>query len=164
MSKVAKDFGSFVNDRAYDEYLNTNNSKFTEDDIADLFIQFTKSQQKAQLKTEDYVRTWIEEWCDLFPKGVRSGGKLIRSVPQDCVAKMAKFLKTYKYDRDLIFFATRAYLTDRRLDNYAYTRCATYFINKIGVGSELADWCDRCKDMDLKEEQVKYDIIEDEWT
>lgn len=158
MSKIATDFGSFVNDKTFERYAESKATKLEEDDIVDLFLEFTKVQQKQTLGTQSYVRTWIDEWCALFPAGIKSGGKMLRSHPTDCLAKMTRFVKKYKYDRDLIFFSTREYLKDRALDDYNFTRCATYFIDKLGVGSTLAEWCEKCKDFDLTVEHARYDI------
>lgn len=159
MSRIAKDFGTFVNDKTFDMYTE-GTDKLNEDDIADLFIEFTKKQQKNTLKTEHYIRTWIDEWCNLFPKHVKSGGKLVKSDPNECLKKMTTFIKTYRYDRDLIFFATKEYIKERALDDYNYMRCATYFIHKLGVGSELAEWCEKCKELDLTDESKTLEITE----
>lgn len=159
MSKIARDFGSYVNDRTFDMYT-VGEDKLEEDDIADLFIEFTKKQQKDTLKTEYYIKTWIDEWVHLFPEGLRSGGKIVRSDPYECLKKMVTFLKKYPYDRDLIFFSTKEYIRERAMNDYAYMRCATYFIHKLGVGSELAEWCEKCKNLDLTEEHRQLEIRE----
>ena len=160
MEKQLKDFGKFVSDKILDTYVEDSSVTCTEDDIADMFVEFTKLQQKQKLKLEDYVKSWIDEWAQLFPKGIRSGGKPVRSNPKDCLPKMIAFVKEYKYERDLIFFATKKYLAERSLSNYDYTRCAVYFIGKKGEGSDLAAWCDQCSDSDLTEEKVLLPISE----
>jgi hypothetical protein len=94
---------------------------------------------------------WIEEWLDLFPRGVRSGGKLLRADSQSCLKKMEVFTKTYPaYTKDVIMEATRRYLEDRAAVNYEYTRCAVYFIYRLEKQggetiSDLASWCDQVK-------------------
>jgi len=106
-----------------------------------------------QLKDEiqkDEVDGWIDEWLDIFPRGIRTGGKLIRSDREGCLNKMRKFLVDYKYDKDTIMKATRAYIDAKAQEGYMYTRCAVYFIYRIEPSkeriSDLADWCGQVKD------------------
>ena len=91
---------------------------------------------------------WIEEWLDLFPRGVKSMGKLVRSDKASCDRKMANFMQEYpKYSNELIMRATKMYLDERRKADWQYTRCAVYFIyrvddNKQEKSSDLAAWCE----------------------
>jgi hypothetical protein len=162
--QITKDFGSYVNTKCFDKYLDGKEDgvyePYSEDGIVDLFIEFTKKQQKTNLKTEHYVREWIDEWVEIFPKGIKSGGKPIRSNAKDCLPKMVSFIKQYKYDRDLIFYATREYIKQQSFKNYDFTRCAMYFIAKQGEGSDLATWCEQCKDADLTKEHQTLEIVE----
>lgn len=95
----------------------------------------------------DDPETWIDEWVDIFPRGVRSGGKLIRSDRAGCLRKMKMFIRDYKYDRATIMTATRRYIDIKAREGYNYTRCAIYFIyktekSKADEHSELAAWCE----------------------
>lgn len=90
------------------------------------------------------VRYWIDNWLNLFPKGIKSGGKLVRSDRAGCIKKMQKFLKENKYPPSLILEATEEYIREFEQRNFMYMLCATYFIDRQGVGSELAA---RCADM-----------------
>lgn len=153
MSKIARDFGAYVNNEAFNIY-NEGGDKFSEEDIADMFVQFTKKQQKEQLAELDYVDSWIDEWLKLFPLGVRSGSKLVRSDRSMCLKKMAAFIKNTRYDRDLIFHATKEYIREFALRDYAYMKCATYFIDKKDEGSELAAQCEKCKNDDMTKEET----------
>lgn len=103
----------------------------------------------VDIKVED----WISDWLELFPKGVKTGGKLLRSDKMGCLKKMEKFVKESGYSSELIKAATSAYLEEREVDDYKYCKCATYFIDKKGEGSELAAWCEQIKD----EPQIKKD-------
>lgn len=96
---------------------------------------------------------WIDEWLDLFPKGVKSGGKLVRSDRTGCLKKMIKFIKDYKYSKDTIIGATRQYIEERRRDGWKYIRCAVYIIEKLGAGSDLAALCENYKE---EESQTVY--------
>ena len=145
--KKAIDFGKYVNEKAFNRYVEESNTdSFEDDDIVDIFIEFTKQQQKETLKTKDYVEAWIDEWMDLFPRGVKSGGKLLRSDKKACLKKLIDFVNETKYDQDTIMQATKDYLFERSLENYAYTKCATYFISKVGEGSELGACCEKLLD------------------
>ena len=99
----------------------------------------------------------IKEWLELFPKGVKTGGKLLRSDAKGCLTKMKTFMKNYKYSWDEIMKATKAYLSEREKDDYQYTRAAIYFIGKHGQGSDLADWCEKIKEQDA--EEIPYEPV-----
>lgn len=94
----------------------------------------------------DNVESWITDWIELFPKGVKSGGKLLRSDKVGCLKKMRQFVKDYKYSKDLIFEATNNYLNEREKDGFKYCKSATYLIDKKGEGSELAALIEDLKD------------------
>lgn len=105
------------------------------------------------------VDEWIDEWIELFPRGVKSGGRLLRSDKQSCLRKMKVFLREYNYSKDVIMAATAAYLNSKRNENYAYTRCAVYFIYRVeasssGRFSDLASWCDQVQH---EKQQPKHD-------
>lgn len=98
----------------------------------------------------DDVEGWIDEWVDLFPRGVKSGGRLVRSDRQSCLRKMKVFLREYDYDRDTILNATRKYVESKANDGYNYMKCAVYFIyradtSRVDKVSDLATWCDQYK-------------------
>lgn len=102
---------------------------------------------------EDDVESWIDAWVDVFPRGVKSGGRLVRSDRQSCLRKMKIFIKEYGYGRDIIMKATKAYIEAKSNENFAYTRCAVYFIYRVEGSradkvSDLATWCDQAKHED----------------
>lgn len=99
----------------------------------------------------------IQEWLSIFPKGVKTGGKLIRSDPKGCLAKMKTFIKKYKYSWNEIMRATESYLEDRAKEDYQYTRAAIYFIEKAGQGSTLAEWCEKIKE--TRDEELPYEPV-----
>lgn len=87
---------------------------------------------------------WVDEWLNIFPKGVRTGGKLVRSDAKTCKSKMLTFLKNYPQfnDKDLIFNVTKRYVQEFAENDYMYMKAASYFIDKKGEGSELAARCE----------------------
>lgn len=93
------------------------------------------------------VEQWFPAWFELWPKGVESMGKLVRSEQKSCLKKMEKFVKDYpEYSSDLIISATSQYLEDRQKKDWQGTRCAIYFIHHRDSGSDLAAWCEKVKD------------------
>jgi hypothetical protein len=124
------------------EFIKTNSSEVTAEKIAVVGVE--------QLKEEitDGIESWIEQWVDLFPRGIKSGGKLVRSDKKECARKMGFFIKEYNYDRETIIAATKAYIESKRQEGWTFMRCATYFIYRVEEStksktSDLAAWCDQ---------------------
>lgn len=106
-------------------------------------------QLKEELQTDpELVENWIDEWIEIFPKNVKSGGRLLRGDKPSCLRKMKIFMREYGYNREVILRATKAYIKSKQSENYAYTRCAVYFIYRIEGNSraermsDLAAWCE----------------------
>ena len=90
------------------------------------------------------VKDWIEEWVNLWPQSVHSGGLSIKSKPKECINKMIKFCKEHpNFTKDTIFAATKMYLIDRRAEGFKYTKRAVYFISKLGEPSLLEGYCEK---------------------
>lgn len=100
------------------------------------------------------VENWIDDWLNLFPKGVKSGGYPVKGDKKNCLLKMKKFIVDHPgVNKEKIFDATKAYLDVKRKDNWAYTKLAKYFIEHKDDGSMLASYCEYIDDrMDQKEE------------
>lgn len=107
-------------------------------------INMFEEPKKVLIVKNESVEDWFDEWIDLWPKGIKTGGKLIRSDKKDCFEKMKKFIKKYKHSSDIILKATQNYLDEFEKQNYQFIKSATYFIDKRGEGSELAA---RCQDL-----------------
>lgn len=104
------------------------------------------------------VEEWIEEWYALWPKGIKSGGYLVRSGIKGCLVKMKKFLKEHsEFDKDIIMKATRDYIEHSRMNNYRYMQLAHYYIYKNNT-SALASNCELIMDKGVVE---KVDYIDD---
>jgi len=88
------------------------------------------------------INSWIKEWFELWPQGVKSGGYYIRTDEKGCHVKLTRFTKKYpKYTKEIILEATRRYLSQRSLESYEYTKLAPNFIDQHGV-SILAGECE----------------------
>ena len=86
------------------------------------------------------VSDWIEQWVNLWPKGVKSGGYYLKPNKQDALSNMQKFVKKYKFTKDQIFEATGNYLKEKERDNWNYCMLGSYFIMKNNM-SQLANYC-----------------------
>lgn len=137
---------------------------FTNAFVTKKFInRFIEKPSKSKLEKES-VEDWIDGWYNLFPKGVKSGGYLVRSSRIDCINKMVKFVKKYpQYSKDIILKATADYIDYYRLNNWKYMSLAHYFISKNDV-SALASACDNIlekiesgKEVDLSVDKYKYE-------
>lgn len=104
------------------------------------------------VQTKISFAEWFNRWMDLWPKGVKTGGKLVRSDKEDCLKKMKAFIAKYKYPHKVIMTVTRQYIEDFEKQDYQFIKSATYFIDKRGEGSELAA---RCQDYKDKPEEPK---------
>lgn len=98
-------------------------------------------------KPEPVNLDWVDEWRVLFPS-TNGKGKVLRSSVKDLKKNFEKFFKAYKYDKDIVFSATKAYLASEAGDNYAYTNENRYFIWDERKGSKLAAWCGNIKNED----------------
>lgn len=95
----------------------------------------------------------VEEYLELFPKGVKNGGnKPLRSNIKDTMAKMRRFQVKYGYNNETILKATKNYV-DRLRGVYTYCPTAEYFIMKDG-SSALATECQMIKDVGSDEDII----------
>jgi hypothetical protein len=86
---------------------------------------------------------FIEEYRELFPKGYKGD-------PKGCKLKMIRFLKEYKYSKELILKATKFYndmVTMEGKDRFRQQ--AHYFIKKEQL-SNLAAYCERVKEGEIE--------------
>lgn len=90
------------------------------------------------LNSDDF----IQEWFDLWPKGIKSGGYYLRTDLLGCSKKMTKFCNNYpEYTKERILEATKSYLDKYKIKGYDYCKLAPYFIEKDGI-STLAGECE----------------------
>lgn len=98
---------------------------------------FRGTKVKSIVKSLD----WLEEWYELFPKGVKAGGYPVRSGLTSCLPKMVAFIKKTNYSQDIIIKATEYYLSELKKVDYNYIQLAKYFIEKNG-NSTLESYCE----------------------
>lgn len=136
-------------ERGYIEYVDENNKSLTFGNLnptnkASFILGEIKPKPKEPEKPVNSL-DWMEEWYALFPKGVKSGGYLVRSGLNTCRAKMFKFLKRNKFSKETIITATRLYLKEMEKVNNSYIQLAKYFIEKEG-SSTLESFCEQVEE------------------
>lgn len=116
---------------------------------------------KANFKRLDDTKVdWIDEWLGIFPKGVKTSGKPVRSDREGCLKKMENFVRKYPYSKDLIMKVTKKYIEDK-LNSNSYIKCATYFIHHKEDGSDLAALCENYEENTVQTPKIinDYDFI-----
>lgn len=83
---------------------------------------------------------WTKEWLDLWPSGVKSGSRYVKASEKDITELLKKFIKKYKFSKEVIIEATKKYLEEKKKVNWSYITCSDYFISKNNV-SLLASYC-----------------------
>ena len=116
---------------------------------------------EKKVKSEDNTLKWIDEWRDLFPKGVRTAGYAIRGTRGGCIKKMKRFIKDHKeVTKEQIFKATKLYVEEKKRVRYAYMRIADYFIEKDG-GSLLESYVEQLDDNETVSDQRVNTLTDD---
>jgi hypothetical protein len=111
----------------------------------DPFVDYEITEKGLAVLGNSISNSWIEEWYDLFPKGIKSGGYLVRDGKSACMKKMDKFIKAHpEFTKEDIIKATKNYVNAFKVKNYEYMRLASYFIEKDGH-STLAAECENVK-------------------
>lgn len=120
----------------------TNNNLFiTKLGIERFFNESTSAPSNESILPK-YKILWIEDWYDLFPKGIKSGGYYVRTSIKDCDKKMFKFLiDNSEFTKDIILEATKNYIEDMKSKNYSMMKLAPNFIYKDGI-SMLSGACE----------------------
>lgn len=165
-------FGKVVNKEDFDKlitdgYLGMHDESkgyvFSNIYITKQFIDRFVEKPKASKVSGESIEDWIDIWYNLFPKGVKSGGYLVRSDKHGCIVKMKKFMKRYpQFTKEIILKATSDYLDYYRMKNWAYVTLAHYFLFKndtsilAGQCEMILDKIESGKDIDLSIDQYKY--------
>lgn len=125
-------------------------------DPVNIEIEIDKVLTKAEKVVN--VKDWIEEWRELFPKGLNSNGYPYRGDKEACVGKMQSFIRNYNYTQEEILNATKIMVNRFKLKNYEFMPQAHYFIEKSRV-SQLKQFCDMVRDgiVKLVKEESSYE-------
>ena len=96
----------------------------------------------SNYSSHEDVEKWIDEWYELWPVGIKSGGYYLRSDKAGSKRKLKKFLESHPhYTKEVVLEATKNYLNEQSIKGYQYTKLAPYFIGKDGL-SVLAGECE----------------------
>jgi hypothetical protein len=113
---------------------------------------FNKEEDIRELDDEE-LKEFLKQLVQIFPSGVKSGGKYIRSaIGSSIVRKFKKFLQEYDYSRDIITKATESYVATKKKEGYKFMKVFTYFIDKQGEDSTLASYCEAIKNGETTEQ------------
>jgi len=116
---------------------------------------------KKDVKFVDTVSHWIDDWRNLFPKGIKTAGYAIKGTRGGCLKKMKKFVKEHKeVTKEQIFNATELYVEEKRRVRYAYMRIADYFIEKDG-GSLLESYIEQLENNETVSDQRVNTLTDD---
>lgn len=122
-------------------------------------LNITTKFEDILFEKEDSIK-WIDDWYDLFPKGIKSGNYQVRSDKPNCIKKLKKFLTLYpQFNKDIIMQATKAYINEFSLKGYNYMKLAPYFIEKDGT-SVLWGYCNNIIEGETNNEK-EGDMIDD---
>lgn len=127
----------------------TNDNKIT-DKAKRLINEVNALFKKVKKKTNDKImgnnyNEKIDEYNQLFPKMKLPTGKAARSSKSNLENAFRWFFQNHEYDWEIVLKATNAYLTERKLNEWKFTRNSQYFIRKQAIDktweSSLANWC-----------------------
>lgn len=115
-----------------------------------LHTDYAPNKTDKTKKTTSKFEILLETYSNLWPKGVKSGGRLIRKTPNSLRAKLQAFVNKRKdLAYESILQGTEAYLATQKSNGWQYTISSDYFISKSG-SSELESWADLAESGDLK--------------
>lgn len=98
---------------------------------------------KSVLKQQIDISSWIDDWYELFPKGIKSGGYYVKTSKKGCEKKLKKFLlENPEYDSEIIIGATKLYIMEMESKGYDRMKLAPNFIEKDSV-SMLSGYCEQ---------------------
>jgi hypothetical protein len=130
------DLEGLINDKVI---LTVNKSlKFNDLSVGKDYISLFTSKKTA---TKQDVSEWIDEYRDLFPKGIGTTGYPFRGSKASCLEKMVKFINQHDYEKTVILDATKEYVAIKRKENYQFMQLADNFIYKNNA-STLASFCE----------------------
>lgn len=88
---------------------------------------------------------FVESYRNLFPSGVKSGGRLVKGDRLGCLSKLKNFkIKYPEYTQEDIIDATRAYIDLKKKNGWQMMTSADYFIEKDKL-SMLASYIEDIK-------------------
>jgi len=110
---------------------------------------------------EGEFQSFVDEWFEIFPQGIKSGNFYIRTDKKTCFKKLGKFMTNYpEYSKATIIEATKRYVNSCRGQGYRYMKLAPYFIYKDDM-SMLEGYCQQVLSGQQAKETEQATTIED---
>lgn len=110
--------------------------KITSDDYT---FELLEKAETLFGKKLDSLTELASKLIEIYPQGVKSGGKYVRSAHVDVVDKLRKFFKKHKYTHEQVLKATKRYVESFRGKKWAYMQTAAFFIEKDGISTLAAE-------------------------
>lgn len=130
------------------------------DKFLGIFNEFLGSVPQKGNSNSGEVESWFEDWYNLFPRGIKSGGYMVRGDKRGCLNKLKKFTIDYpEFDKEIIMKATKEYVEECKKNKYQYMMLAHYFISKHRVSS-LAGYCELIVDRENNPEEIEKSLKE----
>lgn len=105
---------------------------------------------------------FVDEWFELFPKGIKSGNFYVKTDKKDCFKKLGKFMTNYpEYNKEVILEATKMYVRSCANQGYKYMKLAPYFIYKDDM-SALEGYCQQLLNGYTPKEAVQANSMSEE--
>ncbi len=101
--------------------------------------------------------TWIREWYDLWPEGVKSMGYYVKSNFESVESKMENFVHKHDYTKNVIMDATKTYIEEMRHKGWKGMQLAAYFIEKQ-KSSTLEAYCKQSSRTEDHESRITDDF------
>ena len=118
------------------------------------YILIPEFKPKTSKIAQDYPKL-LQDYADLWPKGVKSGGRLIRKTTASLDTKLKAFINRRKdIPYQAILDGTEAYLNSQKAKGWEYTISSDYFILKNG-SSELESYAELAMSGDLPNSESK---------
>jgi hypothetical protein len=105
------------------------------------FLSMVKTKRASNKDSSEFGK-FVEEYYQLWPKGIMSGGYAVKSGRDACASKLRTFMKKNPlYTQQIILQATSNYIQRCKGNDYQFMKLANYFISKDGI-SVLETCCE----------------------
>jgi len=112
------------------------------------FVLIPEFSPKTSKIDQDFENL-LQQYSDLWPKGIKSGGRLIRKTPNSLRLKLKAFTNKRKdITYEAILDGTDSYLKSQKQKGWEYTISSDYFILKNGA-SELESYAELAMEGEL---------------
>lgn len=105
-------------------------------------LRLVKKKKSKKVLDESEFGKFVEDYYQLWPKGITSGGYAVKSGKDACASKLRTFMKKNPlYTQQIILQATSNYIQRCKGNDYQFMKLANYFISKDGI-SVLENCCE----------------------